>query len=122
MKKTAFHILRIGMAITFIWIGIMVFQAPEVWGAYIPPWAANLMPLPVKTIMLATAGLDVLIGFFLLINVFVWVAGLIGAIHILMVLIVTGINDVTVRDIGLLAATLALMMQTWPEKFYFWKR
>jgi len=46
MKKTSFHFLRVGLAITFLWIGILIFKNPEAWGGYLEPWAVGLLPIP----------------------------------------------------------------------------
>lgn len=108
MKKSAFHILRVGVAITFLWIGVLIFKDPQAWGGFLQPWAANLLPVPLGQAMVGTAILDILVGVVLLSGFFVWVAAAVGSIHLIIVLITVGINDVTVRDIGLLAATLAL--------------
>lgn len=121
MKTSAFHILRVGMAITFLWIGILIFREPEAWGGYLEPWAANLLPIPPKEVMIGTALLDITIGFFLLIDILTWLAALLGVLHLVIVLTVSGINAITVRDIGLLAALLALMISAWPDKFNFWQ-
>lgn len=114
MKDTSFHILRVGTAITFLWIGILILKDPEGWGGYISPWAANLLILPLKETMVGTAALDIVIGFFLLVDYFTWIAALAGALHLIIVLTVAGINAITVRDIGLLAATIALFLSSLP--------
>ena len=116
MTKSSFHILRVGIAITFLWIGILIFREPELWGSFLQPWALGLMIIPLKQAMIATAVLDIAIGFFLLIDYFVWLAALFGSIHLIIVIVVSGINAVTVRDIGLLAATLALFMSSLPQR------
>ena len=109
MKKSAFHILRVGVAITFLWIGVLIFKDPQAWGGFLQPWAADLLPVPLEQAMIGTAILDILVGIILLSGFFVWIAALVGSIHLIIVLGTVGINDVTVRDIGLLAATLALL-------------
>lgn len=114
MKGASYHILRVGVAITFLWIGILIFKEPEAWGGYLQPWAVGLLPLPLKEAMIGTALLDIGVGFLILIDVLPWLASLLGSIHLAIVLTVSGINAITVRDIGLLAATLALLVQTWP--------
>ena len=81
------------------------------------PWVVDLLPMSVEDTMRSTAILDIVIGFFLLINSFVWLAALVGTIHLIMVLVVSGITDITVRDIEILAVTIALMVETMPEKF-----
>ncbi len=111
MSTKSFHILRIGLAITFIWIGYYIWQTPEVWGGYLQPWAASLLPMPLSQAMIGTAILDIVIGLMLLANIFTRLASFLAALHLLIVLIVSGINSITVRDIGLLAAALALFLK-----------
>lgn len=126
MKSFSFHVLRVGTAITFLWIGILIFQRPESWGGYLQPWAAGLLPIPLKQAMIGTAILDIAIGVFLLIDVLVWLASLIGTIHLIIVLAVSGITDITIRDIAILTATIALMADSLPSsvlnKLSFWKK
>ena len=114
MKKTSFHILRVGLAITFLWIAVLIFKEPEAWGAMLQPWAAGLLPIPIETAMIGTAILDLLIGFLLLLDVWVLLAAILGTIHLLIVIITVGINPITVRDLGLLAGTLALLVDSLP--------
>jgi len=114
MKKTSFHILRVGLAITFLWIAVLIFKEPEAWGAMLQPWAAGLLPIPIETAMIGTAVLDLLIGFLLLLDVWVLLAAILGTIHLLIVITTVGINLITVRDVGLLAGTLALLIDSLP--------
>ncbi len=116
MKRTSFQILRVGLAIIFLWIGILIFKNPEAWGGYLQPWAAGLLPIPIAQAMIGTAILDIIIGAFLLFNFLPWLAALVGAIHLIIVLTVSSITDITVRDIGLLAATLALTIDSLPPQ------
>jgi len=107
--------LRVGLAITFLWIGVLIFKNPEAWGGYLQPWTAGLLPIPLTQAMIGTAILDITIGAFLLIDFLPWLAALVGAIHILIVLTVSGITDITVRDIGLLVAALAIVIDSLPQ-------
>ena len=115
MNKISFHILRIGLAVTFLWIGVLILRNPEAWGGYLRPWAAGLLPIPIAQAMTGTAILDIIIGVFLLINFLPRLTALIGAIHLAVILIVSGITDITVRDIGLLTGMLALMIDSPPR-------
>lgn len=112
MKKASFHILRIGMAVTFLWIGVLILRNPGAWGGYLRPWAAGLLPIPIAQVMIGTAILDIVIGFFLLINFLPWTAALVDSVHLLVIMITSGITDITVRDIGLLAGILALVIDS----------
>ena len=124
MRTSGFHILRVGVAVTFIWIGILIFKEPELWGTgFIQPWAAGFLPVPIREAMVGTAVLDMLIGVVLLVDTLTWLAAAVGSIHLIIVLTVSGINEITVRDIGLLAATLALFISAAPERFFrFFKK
>lgn len=117
MKTFAFHILRVGIAITYLWIGILILKDPAGWSGYIQPWAIAIIPGSLKFAMISTGILDMLIGFFLLIDRFTWIAGLLGALHLATVLIVTGITEITVRDIGLLTGCIALMVESLPTSW-----
>lgn len=110
MREASFHILRVGLSITFLWIGILILKDPQGWSGYIQPWLLDLLPLTPSHIMISTALLDITIGALLLIDKLTWQASLVGALHLVIVLIASGINAITVRDIGLLAGCLALFM------------
>jgi uncharacterized membrane protein YphA (DoxX/SURF4 family) len=115
MRKAGYHMVRVGLAITFIWIGILILRNPESWGGYVSPWALKLLPVPLLEAMIGTAVLDIVIGVLLLTDTITWLASLLGAGHLVIVLAVSGITDITVRDIGLLLALLALLVDSPPE-------
>jgi len=110
MRFISNHILRIGLGITFLWIGILIFQNPEAWGSFMRPWATNLVPIDIVQAMIGTAILDIVIGALLICGFFTRLAAFVGSLHLVIILVVSGINDVTVRDIGLLGASLALAL------------
>lgn len=116
-RKASFHIVRVGLAVTFLWIGVLIFKQPDAWGGYLQPWAAGLLPLPIEQAMIGTAILDIVIGVLLLIDSFVWLAALVSALHLIIVLTVSGITDITVRDIAILAAAIALIADSFPHGF-----
>lgn len=118
MKPLPFHILRIGMAVTFIWIGVLILKNPEAWGTgFIRPWAEGLLPVSVAKAMIAAGILDVAVGVWLMAGALAWIPALLGSMHLIVVLAVSGINAITVRDVGLLAGTLALFIHSLPPEF-----
>jgi uncharacterized membrane protein YphA (DoxX/SURF4 family) len=128
MKKSSQYVLQVGLAITFIVIGVMILQAPDTWAAFIAPWAAKLIPGSVIDAMNQTAYVDIAVGVLFLIGPTVWIAALVGTIHLAIVLVTTGLSSftITIRDVGLLAATIALFLETIPpsvvQKVMFWKK
>lgn len=114
MNRASYHLLRVGIGITFLWIGVLIFREPDGWGGLVFPWIARLLPAPLHGTMLLVATLDAAIGLLLLLDLWTWFAALLASAHLLMVLLGTGITDITVRDIGLLAAALAVLRETRP--------
>ena len=65
--------------------------------------------------MIGTAIFDVVIGLLLLIDFGTWLVAAIAAVHLVIVLTVSGITSITVRDIGLLTAAIALFRDDVPK-------
>lgn len=122
MNNYAFHILRAGLAITFLWVGILILQNPDAWTGFIGPRVESLLIGSPRETMVLTAVFDLVVGFFLLIDVFTFLASVLASFHLVIVLAVAGIDATTVRDIGLLAGALALVLHTWPTKYLFFGR
>lgn len=114
MNKSSYHILRVGLAITFIWIGILILKDPQSWSGYLQPWAVKLLPISLNQALISTAIFDIVIGALLLIDWQSRIAGILAAIHLIIVLIVSGITDITVRDIGLLTTCIAIVIESSP--------
>ena len=114
-KTSAYHIMRVAMGITFAWVGILIFKEPESWSGFVQPWIADLLPFPLVQAMIAVAILDLLIGLLLLVDAWVWIVAAVAASHLALVLAVAGIDQVTVRDIGLLGAAIMLFWEDAPE-------
>lgn len=112
MQKLPFHILRVGIGITFLWIGVLILQNPEGWANLIQPWAALLLPFSPVNVLWATGFFDIALGFLLFINFQIKIASFLAVLHLFSVLLVSGIDAVTVRDIGLLAGAFALFFST----------
>lgn len=115
MKNASLQILRVGTAVTFLWIGVLILREPEAWGGLIQSRMAVFLPFSLKFLMTGTAVLDILVGFLLLINRFTWQAALLGSFHLLAVLAVSGINAITVRDLGLLSGTIAIFASSFSK-------
>lgn len=116
MPAISLHILRVGLGVTFLWIGILIWRDPELWGSFMQPWAADLLVSSVENTMKTTAVLDMLIGLALLLGFWTWIAAGLAALHLVVVIVTVGLNDITVRDFGLLTASLALSVASMPQR------
>lgn len=117
MKPASYHILRVAVAITFIWISVLIFKEPDAWAGLVEGWVRDILPVPLERVMITTALLDLIIGALLLIDRFVFPSAVLSALHLASVLIVTGITVITVRDIAILGAVIALAVEAYPAGF-----
>ncbi len=128
MKKSARYVLQYGLGLTFFVIGILILQDPMGWGSLIQPWAMNILGDSLVSTMKNTAYLDLLIGVLFLFRRTTWVAAFLGAGHLLIVIVTVGLAgaSIVIRDIGLFAACLAMLLETIPagvvNRIAFWKK
>lgn len=110
----AFSVLRFGLGVTFLVIGYLIWQDPAGWGGFIQPWAQAYLLRSVEETMRATAVVDMVLGAMLVLGIKTWLASLVAALHLLIVLITVGFNDITVRDFGLMMASFAVFIAAMP--------
>lgn len=113
-------ILRLSLAGVFLWFGIGKFMQPQYWAdAWLPRWAgafaATLGMSPVNAMVLLGI-FEVLVAASLATGFFDrWFASA-AALFLFVILFSTGLNEILVRDVGLIGALLALA--AWPQRRY----
>lgn len=117
MKRASYHVLRVGMAVTFLWIGLLILKDPVGWSGYISAWVLDYLPVSPEQMMVGTGVFDLVIGGWLLIDYKIWMPSGLAFFHLVLVLIVSGIDAITVRDLGLIAGTFALFFDSVPEEW-----
>jgi uncharacterized membrane protein YphA (DoxX/SURF4 family) len=108
-------VLRVGLAFVFGWFGIDKFLNVEAWHGWIPAWMSFV---PANPFLYALGAAEVLIALFLIGGRFVRLSALACAAFLFGVVASFGINEITVRDIGLIAVALALAMLPEPRKYH----
>jgi uncharacterized membrane protein len=114
-------ILRFGLGLTFILIGVNIFRSPNTWIGYLPTY----LPVGIsRESMLQITGLaDLALGLLLIVRIWPRVAGFLIAVHILAILVTNGFDAVLIRDVGLLGMALAVTL--WPvgyKKKHWWSK
>lgn len=112
-------ILRFGLGITFVWMGIVVWLKPLGFSSLIQEWALHYISFSLELFMQVNAIVDVIIGLWLMFGIWPRIAASVASVHLLGVLITTtgSLDTVVVRDIGLLAGCISLAV-TKPQ-FHF---
>ncbi|MFB6181615.1 MAG: hypothetical protein ABEJ24_01835 [Candidatus Magasanikbacteria bacterium] len=108
LERVALTILKITVGITFIWIGVMITIEPGVWKGFFPEFLLQLEYS--QELMFVFGVFDFLLGLFLVIDRFTPVVSLLASLHLLGILIFYGIDSITIRDVGLLGATICIFL------------
>ena len=108
-EKYAKPILRIGLAIVFLYFGISQLLDPEAWLVWLPSFAQNL-PIEATTLILLNGISEVILGTLLLLGLLTRIVSFLLFIHILGITISVGLTPVGVRDFGLTIATLVIFL------------
>jgi len=115
MVPTAFLVIQLGLAFVFVWTGVLIFKDTPGWADIIRnSWVARFLPMSPESAMRGTAVFDIVIGIWLLTGAFLWLSSLIAGLHLITVLLVTGIMAPSYRDVGLLAAAAGLTLYAFP--------
>ncbi len=114
MAKHVALVLRLGLAFVFGWFGIDKFLHVDAWYGWIPAW---LSFVPQDAFLYVVGAVEVVLALLLVIGRYVRITSLACAVLMLGVVFSFGINDITVRDIGLIAMALALAMMPEPRKY-----
>lgn len=102
-------ILRVGMAIVFLWFGFSQIKSPENWIGFLPSWTAYLF-LPGASIVFINGIFEVIFGSLLVLGLFTRVSAFLLSLHLFVITL--SLNGPTaVRDLGLTIATLAVLFR-----------
>jgi uncharacterized membrane protein YphA (DoxX/SURF4 family) len=101
-----FRILRIGLALVFIWFGSQQLMNPSGWTGMVPEWIGTIIDLKVFIIM--NGIFDLAGGILLLVGWWTRAVAFLLALHLFSIALNFGLQNNGVRDFGLGMASLAL--------------
>ncbi len=107
MQTVGLFVLRIGLALVFLWFGTQQILHPDKWTALVPIWA-HVSFLTVKQLVLLNGVLEIVAAIFLILNFWTRIVALLLALHLFSTAFSFGLNPTGVRDFGLAMSTLAL--------------
>ncbi len=108
--NVAFFILRVGLALTFVYAGVDFLRQPEAWVGWLPEWLKRLSPLKDEPLLYTIGVAHILLSAFLFISKYARVASTLLVLYLLGILLTSSPASwiIVFRDIGLLAAAIAL--------------
>ncbi len=104
-------VLRLGGGSVFLWFGIDKWIHPETWFGYIPDWLWPLTPVGAEETLILLGIVEFAIGVALIMGKYVREAAILAVVQLVAILAVTGANEVTVRDVGLIGMYIALIIE-----------
>lgn len=111
MKNYTQHgrfLLRIGMALVFLWFGISQITNANLFISWLPLWAQQLSN-PTLFVML-NGVFEIIFGLLLITGLFTRISAVILGFHLVGIITSIGYNDVGVRDFGLMLATFSIAL------------
>ena len=116
MAKYAYHVLHIGLGITILWMGILIWQSPALFGSFLQPAMLERIS-NIEAMMQVVAVFDIILGILLIVGFWSWLFASIAALHLLGIIIgIGGFSDIVARDFGLMLAAVSLAISRWPRK------
>lgn len=113
--KTANLVLRLGVAFAFIYAAIAGFVDPQSWVGWFPKSAQDI--LPAETLLLIWGIVEITLGLWILSGKKIFIPSVIASLSLAgLILTNLGAMDIIFRDVTILAATVALAIQNFPDK------
>jgi uncharacterized membrane protein YphA (DoxX/SURF4 family) len=110
LKNIAPTVLRIGMALVFLWFGSQQLLHTSMWIGLIPDWVTSLTGFTTATVVHFNGAFEIVFGLALLTGYFTRVTALLLALHMLSITFDIGYTAVGVRDFGLSIAAIAVFL------------
>ena len=111
--RLSIFFLKLGLAAVFLWFGVDKLIHPSYWlNAWVPQWFLGVLAkfgTDGIQFIYANGIFEILVGASLLSGILVKFFSFLAVAFLLSVILLVGLNEVIVRDIGLLGGLLALL-------------
>ena len=108
--KNPLFVIRIGLAVVFLWIGIDTLLHPIVWLAWVPQWLLNIIPFSPTMFMYIHGSIEALLGLMLLVGFLTRKVSAVAAVMLAAIIVILGFNDLAARDFAILTIAVALSL------------
>ena len=108
--KNPLFVIRIGLAVVFLWIGIDTLLHPIVWLAWVPQWLLNIIPFSPTMFMYIHGSIEALLGLMLLVGFLTRKVAAVVAVMLAAIIVILGFNDLAARDFAILTIAVALAL------------
>lgn len=107
-KEYAAPLVRIPIALVFIWFSVNQLMIPSDWVGYMPKFLQQ-MPNP-DTIILVNASVVLLLALMLLVGAYTRIVASLLGLHLMFIAFSLNWSSIAIRDFGLAFATLSIAL------------
>ena len=111
MKNYSSLVLRVGLALVFMWFGWSQLFDQSKWLSLIPSWAVSVSGMSASTLVVVNGGFEIIAAILLSAGLWIRPVTFLLFIHLGMIVGDVGLTAVGVRDIGLMLATLSVFLR-----------
>ena len=111
LKKYAAPVLRLGLAIVFLWFGFTQLFDQSAWLSLIPTGLITITGISAKAFVIFNGIFEVFMASLLILGIRIRIVSALLLLHLIIIIIDIGINPVGLRDIGLAFALLSIFLQ-----------
>ena len=109
-KAIAPSLLRVGIALVFLWFGTDQIIEPNAWVAYIPDWVVSLTSLSAVTVVYINSVFEIFFGMALFLGFFTRFVAFFIMLHMIDITYTVGLDAIGVRDFGLAVAAIVIWL------------
>jgi len=103
-------ILRLGLALVFLWFGFSQLMSPTQWTSFLPSFV-SIVPISAVKFVLLNGWFEIVAAVLLILGAYTRLAALLLALHLFGITFTIGWNALGIRDFGLAVATLVIFLQ-----------
>ncbi len=110
IKKYYHIVLRIGIAILFLWFGFSQIINPDAWIGLMPNYVQSITPFSANTLILFNGIFEIIFATLLLLGLYTRTVSLLLSLHLFHIVTIVGYGAIGARDLALAIATLSIFL------------
>jgi uncharacterized membrane protein YphA (DoxX/SURF4 family) len=103
-------VLRVGIALVYIYFGVSQLMNPDMFTFWLPEWT-SMLPISSTAFIYMNGVFEVVFGSLLALGLFTRISSLLLGLHLAAITLSIGFTQIGVRDFGLTLATFAIFIQ-----------